>query len=100
MAFLIVSIVVLLIAVFVFLKKPKTADGISAEEVARLKADNNQLQIVLAKAEERASGLALERDKADKSLHDERVRYDVAITALNQELNTEKSRIVKAEEAF
>jgi DNA recombination protein RmuC len=99
-AFLIVSIVVLLIAVFVFLKKPKTADGISAEEVARLKADNNQLQIVLAKAEERASGLALERDKADKILQDERVRYDGAITALNQEINTEKSRIVKAEEAF
>ncbi len=99
-AFLIVSIVILLVAVWFFLKKPKNADGISADEVARLKADNNQLQIGLAKAEERASGLTLERDKADKSLQDERVRYDAAITALNQELNTEKSRIVKAEEAF
>ena len=99
-AFLIVSIVVLLIAVFVFLKKPKTADGISVDEVAKLKIDNDQLRISVAKAEERASGLALERDKADKSLQDERVRYDAAITALNQELNTEKSRIVQAEEAF
>ena len=99
-AFLIVSIIVLLIAVFVFLKKPNAAEGISTEEVAKLKADNNQLQIGLAKAEERAVGLTLERDKADKSLKDERVRYDAAITALNQELNTEKSRIVKAEEAF
>jgi len=98
--FLIVSIVVLLIAVFVFLKKPKTANGMSADDLARLTANNNELQIGLAKAEERASGLALERDKADKILQDERVRYDVAITALNQELNTEKSRIVKAEEAF
>ncbi len=99
-AFLIVSIVVLLIAVFVFLKKPKTADGISTEEAAKLRAESNQLQISLAKAEERAAGLALERDKADKSLQDERIRYDAAITALNQELNSEKSRIVKAEEAF
>ena len=99
-AFLIVSIIILLVAVWFFLKKPKTADGISADEVARLKADNNQLQIGLAKAEERASGLSLERDKADKALQDERVRYDAAITALNQELNIEKSRIVKAEEAF
>jgi DNA recombination protein RmuC len=99
-AFLVVSIVILLIAVGFFLKKPKTAEGISADEVARLKADNNQLQIGLAKAEERAAGLTLERDKADKSLQDERVRYDASITTLNQELNTEKSRIVKAEEAF
>ncbi|HZX58145.1 MAG TPA: DNA recombination protein RmuC [Mucilaginibacter sp.] len=99
-AFLIVSIVILLVAVWFFVKKPKTADGISVDEVARLKADNNQLQIGLAKAEERASGLSLERDKADKALQDERVRYDAVITALNQELNAEKSRIVKAEEAF
>ena len=99
-AFLIVTIVVLLIAVFVFLKKPKTYDGISANEVEKLKTDNNQLQIGLAKAEERAAGLALERDKADKVLQDERIRYDAAIAALKQELNTEKSRIVKAEEAF
>ncbi|MFI5160345.1 MAG: DNA recombination protein RmuC [Sphingobacteriales bacterium] len=99
-AFLVVSIIVLLIAVFVFLKKPNTAEGISADELTKLKADNSQLQIGFAKAEERASGLALERDKADKSLQDERIRYDTAIATLNQELHTEKGRIVKAEEAF
>jgi len=99
-AFLVVSVVILLIAVFFFLKKPKNADGISVEEVEKLRAEINRLQIVSAKAEERASGLALERDKADKSLQDERIRYDAAITALNQEINTEKGRIAKAEEAF
>jgi DNA recombination protein RmuC len=99
-AFLIVSIVVLLVAVWFFLKKPNTVEGISAEEVARLKSDNNQLQISLAKAEERAIGLALERDKADKLLHDERIRFDAAIASLNQDLLAEQKRMARAEEEF
>ena len=32
----------------------------------------------LAKAEERAVGLAAERDKADRQLQDERTRFDIA----------------------
>ncbi|MDB5023107.1 MAG: rmuC [Mucilaginibacter sp.] len=98
---LIVSIVILLIAVVLFLKRPKSADGISgAEDMLRLREENNRLQITFAKAEERAAGLALERDKADKLLQDERIRYDNAVTALNQELLNEKNRMAKAEEAF
>ncbi|MFB9841151.1 DNA recombination protein RmuC [Mucilaginibacter ginsenosidivorans] len=99
-AFLIVSVVILLIAVFFFLKKPKTAEGISADEVAKLKTENNQLQIGLAKVEERATGLAAERDKADRTLQEERLRLEEVVNALNQELLAEKSRMVKAEEAF
>ena len=99
-AFLIVSIIVLAIAVFLLLKKPESSSCISAEELAKMKADNDQLRISLAKAEERAHGLTGERDKADKSLQDERVRYDAAITSLNQELVAEKNRMAKAEEAF
>jgi len=99
-AFLIVSIVILLIAVWFFLKKPKTADGVSAEEFARIRNENEQLKINLAKTEERVSGLAAERDKADRLLQDERVRYDAAVATLNQELLTEKNRMAKAEEAF
>ena len=79
---LIVSIVILLIAVVLFLKKPKNADGISEADLLRQREENNRLQITLAKAEERASGLALERDKADKLLQDERIRYDDAVTNL------------------
>jgi DNA recombination protein RmuC len=97
---LIVSIVILLIAVVLFLKKPKSADGISGEDMLRLREENNRLQITLAKAEEKANGLSLERDKADKLLQDERIRYDNAITTLNQELLNEKNRMAKAEEAF
>ena len=99
-AFLIVSIIVLAIAVFLFLKKPESAGGVSADELAKMKADNDQLRINLAKAEERASNLTNERDKADKLLQDERLRYDAAVTSLNQELVTEKNRMAKAEEAF
>ncbi|MBS1524293.1 MAG: DNA recombination protein RmuC [Bacteroidetes bacterium] len=97
---LIAAIVVLLIAVALFLKRPKITDGISADEFSRVKAENDQLKISIARAEERASGLAAERANADKQLQDERARHDAAITALNQELLTEKNRMAKAEEAF
>jgi DNA recombination protein RmuC len=95
---LIASIVILLIAVLLFLKKPAGADGISAEEVSRLKNDNTSLNIFLAKAEERAVGLALERDKADRQLQEERERYDHLTIRLNNELLLEKNRVAKAEE--
>ena len=97
---LIVSIVILLIAVVLFLKKPKAADGVSTDDLLRLREEISRVQITLAKSEERASGLVLERDKADKLLQDERIRYDAAVTTLNQELNTEKNRMAKAEESF
>lgn len=99
-AILVVSVVILLIAVALFLKKPTGGDGVSVADLQCLRDDNNRLQISLAKAEERASGLTLERDKADKSLQDERARYDAAMNTLNQELLAEKNRMAKAEEAF
>jgi len=95
---LISSIVILLIAVLLFLKKPISANDISAEELSRLKNDNTSLNIFLAKAEERAAGLALERDKADRQLQEERERYDHLTIRLNNELLIEKNRVAKAEE--
>ncbi len=97
---LIASIVILLIAVLLFLKKPAQAGGISAEELQRLQKENSSLGITLAKAEERATGLAQERDKADRQLLDERKRYDQLTTELNQQLLLEKNRMAKAEEQF
>jgi len=99
-AFLIVSVLILVIAVYFFLKKPAIADGISAEDVARLKGESDQLKIAVARGEERVSGLISERDKADKLLQDERIRYDASVSTLNQELLTEKNRMAKAEESF
>ncbi|QKJ28247.1 DNA recombination protein RmuC [Mucilaginibacter mali] len=94
------AIFILLIAVILFLKKPKALDAVSADELQRLRTDAEQLRISLAKAEERASGLAIERDKADRNLHEERLRYEAIVRDLNQELLAEKSRMTKAEEAF
>jgi len=98
--FLIISVLILVIAVYFFLKKPATTDGISSEEVARLKAESDQLKIAVARSEERASGLIAERDKADKLLQDERIRYETAQSLISQELLTEKNRMAKAEESF
>ena len=97
---LVVSLVLLLIAVVLFLKRPGAVDGISADEFARLKNEADQLKIALARAEEKSIGLVGERDKADKQLQDERLRYDAAISTLNHELLTEKNRMAKAEESF
>ncbi|WP_428327809.1 DNA recombination protein RmuC [Mucilaginibacter sp.] len=97
---LVASIVILLVAVLLFLKKPVNTDTISADELLRLKNENTKLHISLAKAEEGVSRLSLERDKADKQLQEERVRYDHQMIGLNQELLTEKNRMAKAEEQF
>jgi DNA recombination protein RmuC len=97
---LVASVIILLIAVLLFLKKPATADVISADDLARLKNENSSLSIALAKAEERALGLAAERDKAERNLRDERVRSDDMTSQYNHELLTEKNRMAKAEEAF
>ncbi|HTK22100.1 MAG TPA: DNA recombination protein RmuC [Mucilaginibacter sp.] len=97
---IVVAVIILIIAVVLFLQKPKGVNGVSEEELQRLRDENNKLQIGLAKAEERAAGLISERDKADKLLQEERVRYDQSITNLNSELLAEKNRMAKAEEAF
>ncbi len=99
-AVLIVLLIILAIAVLIYLKKPNTADVISADELVCLKNENSALNISLAKAEEGVSRLSLERDKADKQLLDERIRYDNLVYNLNQELLKEKNSIAKAEEAF
>jgi DNA recombination protein RmuC len=95
---LLAAIVILVISVVLFLKKP--AGDFPAEEFALLKKQHSALTISLAKAEEAVSRLSIERDKADKLLLDERVRYDHQILELNKELLTEKNRMAKAEEQF
>ena len=96
----IASVVILLVAVLLFLKKPVAKEGVPVAEMQRLQNEINILQIAHAKAEERALGLASERDKAGKLLQDERIRYDHLTAALNQELLVEKNRLAKAEEQF
>ena len=97
---LIAAIVILLIAVVLFLRKPVAAGSISEGDFLQLKDNNTSLTIALARAEEGVSRLSIERDKADKQLLDERIRYENQLSGINQELLTEKNRMAKAEEAF
>ncbi|RCH54725.1 DNA recombination protein RmuC [Mucilaginibacter hurinus] len=97
---IVASIIILLVAVFIYIKRPGAAGGINLDELNQLKKENDNLKINIAKAEERALGLGAERDKADRLLQEERLRYDAERTALNQDLLTEKNRMAKAEESF
>jgi DNA recombination protein RmuC len=94
------ALLILLIAVVLFLKKPAAANGISEAELQQLKNDNTNLKISLAKVEERSVNLAMERNKADRQLQDERIRYDQLTAGLNQELLIEKNRVAKTGEAY
>ncbi|RYG04089.1 MAG: DNA recombination protein RmuC, partial [Chitinophagaceae bacterium] len=97
---IVVAVIILLIAVYLFLKRPAAANDVSVEELSQLKKENDNLKINIAKAEERPLGLGAERDKADRLLQDERIRYDADRTDLNQRLLTEQNRMAKAEEQF
>jgi DNA recombination protein RmuC len=71
---LIVSLAILIIAVFLFLKRPKALELISAEELNRLKNEYDQLKISLARAEEKASIIANEKENIIQLLKDEKNR--------------------------
>ena len=86
---LIAAVVILLIAVVLFVKKPKTLDGISADELIRLKNENNLLNIELAKAEQYALGLIAEKDSITHLLKEEKSR-------LIEELSQERSFLSSA----
>ena len=86
---LVLAVIVLGIALVLILKRPKSVDGISLDELNRLKGENERLKINEAKAVERAEGLGLERE-----------RLEIKLNEINAELGVEKGRIAKAEEAF
>ncbi len=94
------AIVILLIAVILFLNKPKPADASTSDELLRLRTENQDLHIAKATAAERAAGLMAERDKADKALHEERLRYEAMIRELNQQLLTEQNNNTRIQETY
>lgn len=95
---IIVAIIILLIAVLLFIKKPKAIDLISADELSRLRNDNDQLKIALAKAEEKNSGLLSEKEsitqflKEDKDrILDELFQERALLAQANQSLESSRS---------
>ncbi len=89
LAVLALAVLVLGFAVFLIIKKPQSAEGVSLDELNRLKAENQKLIVEQAKASQLAEGLSQERE-----------RLELRLTEINAELGLEKSRIAKAEEAF
>ena len=89
LAVLALAVLVLAFAVFLIVKKPQSADGVSLDELNRLKAENQKLVVEQAKASQLAEGLGQERE-----------RLELRLTEINAELGQEKARIAKAEEAF
>jgi DNA recombination protein RmuC len=90
---MIASVVILLIAVFLFTKKPKAVEQISPEELNKLRNDNDMLKISLAKAEEKASGLASEKENITQLLKDEKNR-------LLDELLYERTQLAEANKSL
>jgi DNA recombination protein RmuC len=85
--FLIVSVVILLIAVVLFLKRPTIAGGVSADEFERLKNDRDQYKISLAIAEQKTIGAIEEKESITKLLKEEnqRVLEDLQLVRSNLE---------------
>lgn len=89
----IVSLIILLIAVFLFLKKPKAIELISADELSKLRYELDQLKISLAKAEEKASGLTAEKESITTFLKEEKNR-------LIDELLYERTQLAQANQSL
>jgi DNA recombination protein RmuC len=83
-----VSLAIFVVSVIIFLVKP------SKSKV------EDELNIKLARAEERALSLGAERDNIAQQLQNERLRLEAGLARLNQELTLEKNNTAKAEEAL
>jgi DNA recombination protein RmuC len=90
---LIVSLVILIVSVFLFLKKPKAVELISAEELKRLRIEHDLLKISLAKAEEKADIIASEKENIIQLLKDEKNR-------LLDELLYERTQLAQANQSL
>lgn len=83
-------IVILIVLVLLFLKKPQTGISlISVEDFEKLKAENEVLKISLAKADERVYNLSTEKEHITELLKQEQQR-------LINELQTERDRLADA----
>ncbi|TBO40107.1 DNA recombination protein RmuC [Pedobacter kyonggii] len=83
-------IVILIVLVFLLLKKPQAAlSVISVEDFERIKSENESLKISLAKADERASNLSIEKEHITVLLKQEQQR-------LIDELQAERDRLADA----
>ncbi|MFC4211783.1 DNA recombination protein RmuC [Pedobacter lithocola] len=93
-AAIVLLIVILLVLILLYLKKPQTlVPIISIEEFEKIRLDNEQLKINLARADERVTSLLAEKDNITKLLKDEQHR-------LIDELQIERDNLADANRAL
>ncbi|HVV55732.1 MAG TPA: DNA recombination protein RmuC [Mucilaginibacter sp.] len=90
---LIAAIVVLLIAVTLFLKKPKIAEGISAEEFHKIKTENERLKIEIGSLTGKINGLISEKESVTNLLKEEKDR-------ISAELQAERDKLEQANKSL
>jgi DNA recombination protein RmuC len=86
-ACLVIATVLLVIAVFLFVKKPANTNGVSAEDLARLTNERDQLKIALAVAEQKVSGAVHERESIAILLKEEKDRLSEELASVRANLD-------------
>lgn len=88
----------ILIMLFIYLRTKTFGNGISVKDFDRLKLENEQLKISLAKTEERAVNFRSELDKLKNELDSERLKLSDTIRELESSKSYLKAREEKIEE--
>ncbi len=87
------AVAILLIAVVLFLKKPKSGNGLSSDDVMLLQNENQSLKIELATSRQYAAGLIAEKESITNLLKEEKGR-------LLDELVYERSQLAAANQSL
>ncbi|QJD95821.1 DNA recombination protein RmuC [Mucilaginibacter robiniae] len=84
---LVIAVVILLVAVFLFVNKPKSGVGTpSIDEFNQLKTENEQLQIKLSVAEEKVKSAYAEKESITQLLKEEKHKLEDQLVFERQEL--------------
>ena len=97
-AYIIPAAAVIIIILFFILRKKQSGHTIDPDEFNRLKLEREQLNISLAKAEERAENLRSEQDYLKKALDTEREKLSNAMQSLESSRSYFKAQQEKIEE--
>lgn len=95
-----VAVAILLVSVFLFVKRPKALDGFAIDDFNQLKADNESLKINLAVAENTIIVLEQKSNEAEEKLLYRIEKLETEKTDILDQLTNEKKRMSQAEESF
>lgn len=97
---IIVAVVILLVAVFLFLKRPSAVGGVDVAEMNQLKKELEQLKIQLAVSEQKVKSALDEKMDLESKFNQRIEKLEAEKTEINDKFNAEVKRMTAAEEAF